>query len=921
MSFELRQLPHITSRIVRMGDRIFKLWSPNSTQLPFFPGFRRADFDVSTPVNPAERRYNGHRGRMDCLHVPQYFRAGAVHWPFLRRPSLVTPSDPSAAAFQPLTIHWRDDPPYSRTGRLDASFTWRLSAIASDLDARMEALRRSFRPGSTTWALRPTFASGRNVRMLDDVRYWDEVVDLGVALQRGLREREAWVAWREEATRLEPLLIHHLREMQMPLADESFVGLWVNGLEESAVLKYMALAVPCFVVHEYRHQERVREGTTYSLFLEGTEIESLLSDDNPYQHVAREAGRLDSIARGDDGHGTAPLYLHSLYLRFGLILPRPPLLDLVDPPNRDSSHSSRSYAALPLEYPEVDPDRVPWIVPPPVAKAKPGKWHRFELDELDGNRAFLYRGKGKQVESRLTFFDRVNRRRLHLGSYQAPEGVVEPKVFGMPVLPFPFYHPGSGIKLIPKRASQWMYKTPEPRPEDVGHSLSNVERLKLLLRKAPNLQESAASDLDASEGAGTGDAKGKGKGKEKAIAVEDDGQSDYGEGMDVDEPREEEIPSSIVVIDGTDSSVSALMFQAMSTDALGSVRLRAIGVTRGRDHIWLRFASTEEAQRAFGAMGSIGQELRRSFASLADFEETSQYSRDLWFPSTTVDAGYGQDTPMPSPEPPQEVQPTSGDASQPPLSRPASAPSVTCMQNSEGERGFASPGRSDCHVRPVDAAPHAHASGSLAEHSHCTVSHAFVNFINKCLLTPHAGRTPHGPVSRIADPSPQARSSLPSRTATEAPLPPPSPRDGGAEIPSGDTSLTSPLPVDASLDAPSPKKARLTSPERAPEDGEILEGEPAEKRKRKAWRGHRSGRIAKENARRRAERAAQITAVVEAAEATGDAALMDWVPVLQAAADAEDKEDAEEEEFVEDVSIPSWAWHDDESGPVAGPSH
>ncbi|KAJ7781826.1 hypothetical protein DFH07DRAFT_764842 [Mycena maculata] len=122
-------------------------------------------------------------------------------------------------------------------------------------------------------------------------------------------------------------------------------------------------------------------------------------------------------------------------------------------------------------------------------------------------------------------------------------------------------------------------------------------------------------------------------------------------------------------------------------------------------------------------------------------------------------------------------------------------------------------------------------------------------------------------------------------------------------------------------DAPSPKKARLTSPERALEDGEISEGKPAEKRKRKARRGHRSDRVAKENARRHAERAAQITAVVEAAEATGDAALMDWVPALQAAPDAEDKENAEEEEFVEDVSIPSWAWHDDESGPIAGPSH
>ncbi|KAJ7766533.1 hypothetical protein DFH07DRAFT_955272 [Mycena maculata] len=862
MSFKLRQLPRITSRIVRMGDRTFDLWSPNSTQLPFFPGFRRANFDVLMPVNPAERCYDGHRGRMDCLHVPQCFRAGAVHWPFLHRPSLVTPSDPSAAAFQPLTIHWHNDPPYSRTGKLDASFTRRLSAMACDLNTRMEALQCSFRPGSTTWALRPTFASGRNICMLDNVRYWDEVVDLGVAVQRGLREREAWVAWHGEATHLEPLLLHHLREMQMPLADESFVGLWVNGLEELAVLKYMASAVPCFVVHEYRHQERVREGTTYSSFLEGTEIESLLSDDNPYQRVAREAGRLDSIARGrrcSIVQGQRLWHLDSFQ--------HAP--SVVDPPNRDLSSSSRSYAAPPLEYQEVDPDRVPWIVPPPVAKAKPGKWDRFELDELDGNRAFLYRGKGKQVESRLTFFDRVNRRCLHLGSYQALEGVVEPKVFGMPVPPFPFYHPGLGIKLIPKRASQWMYETPEPRPEDVGRSLSKVERLELPLCEAPNLQESAAS-----EGAGTGDAKGKGK--EKVIAVEDDRQSDYGEGMDVDEPREEEIPSSVVVIDGTDSSVSALMFQAMSAEALGSVRLRAIGVTHGRDRIWLRFASTEEAQRAFGAMGSIA----------------SQYSRDLWFPSTTVDAGYGQDTPMPSPEAPQEAQPTSRDTSQPPLSQPASA-SRTSRPLTESERFVATPpsprarGASQAQV----AAPSVTATFALSMPLPTPAP------VVASLSIPTAPRAMHhltdlrafDGANRSTTPAPFSFASNGS-TYTSSGFTHRRPFTASAIVAAianryGSTAAPTITYGRWGRDTLGRHVAKFTATERALEDGEISEGEPAEKRKRKARR----------------ERAAQITAVVEAAEATGDAVLMDWVPALQAAADAE------EEEFVEDVSIPSWA--------------
>ncbi|KAJ7773006.1 hypothetical protein DFH07DRAFT_952979 [Mycena maculata] len=335
-------------------------------------------------------------------------------------------------------------------------------------------------------------------------------------------------------------------------------------------------------------------------------------------------------------------------------------------------------------------------------------------------------------------------------------------------------------------------------------------------------------------------------------------------------------------------------------------------------------------------MGSIGQELCRSFASVADFEEASQYSRDLWFPSTTVDAGYGQDTPMPSPEPPQEAQPTSGDASQPPLSRPASA-SRTSSPLTESERFVAAPpsprarGASQAQVAapsatatfapsmplPTPAPAVASLSIPTAPRAMCS-STSSTSASSRPTLAEHltdprafdgANRsTTPAPFSFASNGSAYTSSSFahcgPFTTSVIV-----------AAIANRYRSAAAPTITYGRLDAPSPKKTRLTSPERALEDGGISEGEPAEKRKRKARRGHRSGRIAKENAHRRAERAAQITAVVEAAEATGDAALMDWVPALQAAADAE------EEEFIEDVSIPSWAWHDDKSGPVAGPSH
>ncbi|KAJ7717170.1 hypothetical protein DFH07DRAFT_785234 [Mycena maculata] len=161
--------------------------------------------------------------------------------------------------------------------------------------------------------------------------------------------------------------------------------------------------------------------------------------------------------------------------------------------------------------------------------------------------------------------------------------------------------------------------------------------------------------------------------------------------------------------------------------------------------------------------------------------------------------------------------------------------------------------------------------------------------------------------TQLTDPPAQSRILLPLRIAPILPL-----------------CLSPELPEGEGSEEPSSKRARRELPERsALEDGEVLEDEPEEKKKRKAQQGHRSGQIARENEPRRVEQAAQIMAVVETAEVTGDTDLLNWVPTLQAVAEAEEVEDMEmEEEFVEDENVPSWAWlgEADESGPVASPS-
>jgi hypothetical protein len=57
-------------------------------------------------------------------------------------------------------------------------------------------------------------------------------------------------------------------------------------------------------------------------------------------------------------------------------------------------------AAPPVEWRIISPDRVPWIVPPAILPNWVGKWEKWELIEVQDDRAWVFRGKKAQLESR-----------------------------------------------------------------------------------------------------------------------------------------------------------------------------------------------------------------------------------------------------------------------------------------------------------------------------------------------------------------------------------------------------------------------------------------------------------------------------------------------------------------------------------------
>ncbi|KAJ7164853.1 hypothetical protein C8R43DRAFT_1122732 [Mycena crocata] len=178
-------------------------------------------------------------------------------------------------------------------------------------------MRPLFREGSATWARRPLWANSERFAKLKAVRVWATAVDLGIAIQRSVREKEAWIRFYSERRRMMGYHFDDLRRMQMPEADDVFIGFWANGASEKTVLHLMAAKVPCFIVHEYPGTSLPRPRTdVYTSFTKNTIAEFYLGDTNPYDRLAAaEPTRLHAIFDGSDGRGTGRLALATEEMR------------------------------------------------------------------------------------------------------------------------------------------------------------------------------------------------------------------------------------------------------------------------------------------------------------------------------------------------------------------------------------------------------------------------------------------------------------------------------------------------------------------------------------------------------------------------------------------------------------------------------
>ncbi|THU82919.1 hypothetical protein K435DRAFT_871844 [Dendrothele bispora CBS 962.96] len=310
---------------------------------------------------------------------------------------------------------------------------------------------------------------------------FDQLVDDLALLQRWVKELEAWVRMGNllRKTPRNPLLC--LPDTDTTEADDSILGVWANGMEESDLSWFWTHRVPVFVTHEVKggkdEPSATRTQRTSNPFLLtdwqdnktcqewiGLARRSRITvDKNDWNNWLADAGREDksairtwkssSLASTENFPGQDTRVA----------------IEGIAIPNEDR------YGPKPVELKTLVEDRVQWIVPPEVVNPdSKGSWSWFVEDTDDEDRRclrFVGKSARKEVDSSewpYIYFDRIRKRKLHLYT----EIIIPPNlahnvdVFGLPGPRICYYN--DTTMTIRANASDWVYRAETPSRNDIG---------------------------------------------------------------------------------------------------------------------------------------------------------------------------------------------------------------------------------------------------------------------------------------------------------------------------------------------------------------------------------------------------------------------------------------------------------------------
>ncbi|KAJ7454120.1 hypothetical protein FB451DRAFT_1408463 [Mycena latifolia] len=483
MRFELLDVLRYNRRDVESPKAIRELWSPNSLQHAYLPGFEADDFDAPALLFQ-QRRWDGHWGPFDAFVSPQYDAEANSPWtPFVRH-AHTWRSDPLGRCLvTPVHAIWKvgaDGVPC-----VAPDFVENLRRADERLERRMVKIRSEMDLAESDWITRPKIPANRPMmEELESLTAYEDAVDHAAIVQRILRGKDAWISMALALKRV-PMDLDALRGQPYPLADERYLGLWANDAHEEYVLWLLAVGVPIFIHHRYEKGEILRSDHSPSNrahgFLDMTSAALLLTaSGNGFQFIA-EREQFPVTTEGLEERGLGKVCVHANKFSSSQLLEarRKARIQGIELPTTPPRHRSpeEKFTSKALDLVVLVSWRMPWIQPPIVLSgAGAGKWEKWVQYESATTPPFRYLRRRahnwQPTSSHVVRYDRENRRELYLRTdHVGPLGLVNQEVFGAPAPHeryFLMVQKGGESEYVQTHPSHWVYETRTSGPGDAG---------------------------------------------------------------------------------------------------------------------------------------------------------------------------------------------------------------------------------------------------------------------------------------------------------------------------------------------------------------------------------------------------------------------------------------------------------------------
>ena len=287
MTFVLPLFQTLHSRLVRVGPKLWQLWSPNSPLNVFYPRIRTPGYKVKMEDDKEKRRFDGHLGRFDPTRSPQHFNARRLWLGFVHRDHTTS----SRVEHIPSFLAWESLPPHNNSrdlGKLDTAFIIQLTSRNIELEAIMASCKGMADIVPAYWTDRPIRPVKDELWALHGTLHFSTAVDTVAAIQIGLKLKSAWARAIGIMVKEKKGVTYTGWIPKVPVASEEFLGVWINGTKEEEAMWLLSHKIPCFIIHKVPPSDLFGfiEDHKYLDFVTKTDALFLHKEHNEFDHLA-----------------------------------------------------------------------------------------------------------------------------------------------------------------------------------------------------------------------------------------------------------------------------------------------------------------------------------------------------------------------------------------------------------------------------------------------------------------------------------------------------------------------------------------------------------------------------------------------------------------------------------------------------------